>query len=114
MTTDALTTIAARPASAAVYAELVDGLRTIGEHDIEPKRGSVHVTRGSAFLGVHPRSTGVVLNIVTDTPILSTRIRRSETLSPRRSHNEVLVTDPSQLDEELWGWIRDAYRRASR
>ena len=114
MTTDALTTIAARPASAAVYAELVDGLRTIGEHGIEAKKGSVHVTHGSAFLGVHPRSTGLVLNIVTDAPITSARVRRSERLSRRRSHNEVLVTEPAELDEELWGWIRDAYRRASR
>ena len=114
MTKDALATIAARPASAAVYAQLIDGLRALGEYGIEAKQGSVHITRGSAFLGVHPRSKGLVLNIVSDAPITSARVRRSEQLSPRRSHNEVLVTEPAQLDEELWGWIRDAYRRASR
>ena|SRR2546430_13677300 len=107
----ALETIEARPESKALLAALLDRLSGLGPYDVEVKKTSLHVTRGSAFLGVHPRSRGLLLNIVTSEPIDSARIRKVERVSANRYHNEVLLAATGDLDDELVGWLRQAYER---
>ncbi len=106
---NALDTINGRPKVKASYEALLAVLAKVGEHELEVKKTSLHVTHGRAFLGIHPRSTGLVLNLVTDMPLESSRVRKSEQLSRNRCHNEVVVTSESDLDEELTSWIRLGY-----
>jgi uncharacterized protein DUF5655 len=92
-----------------VYAALLSVLDGLGPYEVEAKQTSLHVVHGRAFLGVHPRATGLLLNVVTSTPLAGERIRRTEQVSANRWHNEVLVGAPGELDEEVVEWIGAAY-----
>lgn len=74
----ALDTILGRPVCASIYDALLGLLRDIGTFDVEAKKTSLHITYGRAFLGVHPRSSALLLNIVTKDPLSDARIRRTE------------------------------------
>ncbi len=90
---------------------LFSALRGVGPYRIEPKKTSLHLNGPkSAFAGVHPRKTGFVLNLRTGTPIESDRIRKVERVSANRFHNELFITDPKEIDEDLLSWLRDAYQ----
>jgi hypothetical protein len=88
---------------------LQGALAELGVHEIEEKQGSLHVTNGRAFLGIHPRSGAVLLNLVTAEPIVSARIRKSEQVSRNRWHNEIVISSIAAVDAELAGWLRTAY-----
>jgi hypothetical protein len=106
----ALNTIASRPASQDIYTTLTAVLDQIGEYDVQDKKTSLHITHGRAFLGVHPRANGLLLNIVTTTALPGPRIRKREQVSANRCHNEILITSPDDLDNEFAGWITQAHR----
>ncbi len=99
-----------REVSSAIYDALVDRLEGVGAFKTEVKKTSLHLVRERAFLGVHPRATGLLLNIVTSSPIKSDRIHKADQVSRNRCHNEVRIDDVDQIDDELVNWIGDAYR----
>jgi Domain of unknown function (DUF5655) len=97
----------------AVYDALLGTLRRIGATAAEPKKTSIHLTAGpgtSAFAGVHPRKAAILLNVRTDTPLAGARIRKTEQVSRNRYHNELLLAVPSEVDDELAGWLAEAHR----
>ena len=95
-----------RPTASVALLAVLDG---VGPHEIEVKKTSLHVMHGRAFLGIHPRSGGLLLNIVTTAPLTGDRVRKSEPVSRNRCHNEILVTTGHELDSHLTEWIRGAY-----
>lgn len=105
----ALDTILGRPACASIYGALLRLLQDIGPFDVEAKKTSLHITHGRAFLGVHPRSSALLLNIVTKEPLVDGRFRRSERVSANRVHNELLVAAEAEVDAQLRGWLEQAY-----
>src|SRR4051794_5706898 len=56
------------PASQDVYARLIGTLKGLGPFTLEEKKTCLHLVRGHAFAGIHPRSTGLLLNLVLDQP----------------------------------------------
>jgi hypothetical protein len=113
VTDTALDRIHGTPGVSGLYQALLTQLDTLGTYRVEPKRTSLHVLNRTAFLGVHPRASGLLLNIVTDAPLHSARVRKSEQVSPKRCHNEVLLTSTEDLDPELSAWLGQAYSRSS-
>jgi hypothetical protein len=105
----ALDAINSRPARKDTYAALVQVLDRLGPYEVQNKKTSLHIAHRRAFLGVHPRATGLLLTIVTTTALDSTRIRKREQVSANRCHNEVLLTGAGDVDDELTGWITQAY-----
>lgn len=97
------------PASVAVYKQLLTVLRKLGEYEVEEKATSLHLTRGRAFAGVHPRATGLILNLVFDAPVKHARVHKSARVSANRYHVEFKLEDPSEVDAQLAGWIKRAY-----
>lgn len=93
----------------AIYTRLLEALRALGPFQEEPKKTSIHLMRTVGFAGVHPRKSYVYLNIRTDYPIASPRIAKTEQVSKNRFHNELKLTSPGEIDEELLGWLQDAY-----
>ena len=91
------------------YSRLVEVLQTLGPFQEEPKKTSIHLVRNVGFAGVHPRKSYLILNLRTDYPLDNTRITKSEQVSKNRFHNEVKLISPSEIDEELLGWLKDAY-----
>jgi hypothetical protein len=100
--------IKSNEASNSVYQALLAHLDALGDYEVEVKKTSLHITHGRAFLGVHPRSNGLLLTIVTNTPIVNSRLKKTEQVSANRHHNEVIV-NPGEFDAQLTGWIEQAY-----
>src|SRR5215212_5248577 len=79
----------------ATYARLLDALRAAAPVAEEAKKTSIHLTPGpdgGAFAGVHPRRSAILLNVRSDAPIASPRVRKVEQVSRNRFHNELLLT----------------------
>jgi hypothetical protein len=55
----------------------------------ERKKTSVHLVRGSAFVGVHFRQKHLIVTIKSDRAIKSPRVLKSEQVSRNRWHSEV-------------------------
>ena len=92
----------------AIYTRLLETLSTLGPLQEEPKKTSIHLVRNAGFAGVHPRKSYLYLNLRTDYPIDSPRIAKTEQVSKNRFHNELKLTSPDEVDEELLGWLKDA------
>jgi hypothetical protein len=75
---------------------------------IEPKNGSIHLCRKSAFAGLHPRRGALLLNLRTAAPIDSPRVRKTQRVSANRFHNQLLIGSPDEVDGELPGWLTHA------
>ena len=81
---------------------------------IEEKKTCVHITAGkAAFLGIHPRKSGLSLSIVLNRPLTGSRIRKCEQLSAKRFHSELNLDGGQVIDDELAAWIEEAYRLKS-
>jgi uncharacterized protein DUF5655 len=94
----------------ATYARLLAALRQIGPFEEEPKKTSIHLTHTVGFAGVHPRKSYLILNLRTDHPLESSRIAKVEQVSKHRYHCELKLAAPTEIDEELLGWLTEAYR----
>jgi hypothetical protein len=97
------------PAARKVYDAIVTAADKFGEVKVEEKKTSVHLVAKTAFAGVHPRKGAVLLNIRSDAPIESERIRKLEQVSAKRFHNEMLIDTPAGVDREVVGWLKSAY-----
>jgi hypothetical protein len=87
----------------------MDHISSLEGCEIQEKASSFHVARGRAFLGIHPRRGGILVNIVLEGQLESERVHRSDRVSANRWHNEVILLDPAGIDEELLAWIREGY-----
>ena len=91
------------------YHCLLEALHLLGPLQAEPKKTSIHLVHTVGFAGVHPRKSYLILNLRTASVIESTRSVKSEQVSKNRFHNEVKLTSPDEIDEELLGWLKEAY-----
>jgi hypothetical protein len=96
------------PEVRALAGALIDRLSAEPGTRVEPKGGSVHLCRKSAFAGLHPRKSALLVNLRTRAPIESDRIRKVERVSAHRFHNELLIEPGQGLDDELLGWFAQA------
>jgi len=92
-----------------LYDRLVEALHTVGPFQEEPKKTSLHLVQTVGFAGVHPRKSSLLLNVRTDHPIESQPITKTEQVSKNRFHNELKLASPGEVDEELLGWLKNAY-----
>ena len=99
------------PVAAWIYRCLLGAVAPYGPIRVETKRTCLHLCGArSAFAGVHPRRAGVLLTIRSAAPIDSPRVRKSERVSASRAHNDLLLTDPAEVDEELAAWLGEGLR----
>lgn len=92
-----------------LYDQIIAAARAVGPVKQEAKKTSIHIVNHTALAGVQVRKDYLLLNLKSDREIKSKRIRKSEQLSARRYHFEVKVDSLENFDEELKGWIREAY-----
>jgi hypothetical protein len=111
---DALSKISSNPSAAPLYERVMTLVEDLGDCEVEIKKTSLHVVHGRAFLGIHPRKNGLLLNLVTAEPLQSKRLRKTEQVSANRWHNELLVTDELAVDDELRAWLKKAYMLTER
>jgi hypothetical protein len=91
------------------YRALAARVGAFGPFEAAAKTASIHLNRRSAFAGVHPRKAAILLVIRTAAPIESPRVRKLERVSAHRWHNELLLSAPAEVDDEVMGWLGEAY-----
>lgn len=101
--------IDADPISSGVYKALLDKISDLDGCELHENASSFHVAHGRAFLGIHPRRGGILVNIVLTRELESARMHRAERVSANRWHNEVILKNPSEIDAELLAWIREGH-----
>jgi Domain of unknown function (DUF5655) len=79
---------------------------------VDPKGTCIHLNRRTAFAGLHPRKSALLLNLRSSAPIASPRIRKIEQASAHRYHNELLLESADAIDEEVMGWVAEAHALA--
>ncbi len=99
----------ASPTAQHLYRSLLTALRPLGVFEEEPKKTSVHLVRGSAFVGVQLRREYLIVTIKSEKPIKSARITKGEQVSRNRWHSEMRVSNDGDLDRELLTWLKAAY-----
>ena len=99
----------ASPIASDLYTRLKAALIPLGAFREEVKKTSIHLTRNSAFLGVHPRKEHLLITIKSDKPAKNRRIVKSEQVSANRWHLEVKIAAASEIDKEFLVWARQAY-----
>lgn len=92
-----------------IYDQLRKTFKKFGPFTEEPKKTSIHLVNATAFAGVATRKSYLLLNIKGDRPIKSARIQKSERVSAHRYHHEVKLVSAAEVDEELIGWLQQAY-----
>lgn len=97
------------PNVAKAYDAILKAVSRFGNVHAATKKTSIHLVAKTGFAGVHPRKSAVLLNIRSDAPIKSQRIRKIERVSANRFHNEMLIASPKEVDTELIGWLKKAY-----
>ncbi len=105
-----------QPVVRETYERLAATIGGFGPVAAEAKKTSIHLVAGadgSAFAGVHPRKTALLHTIRTAAPLAGPRVRRVDQVSKHRFHNDVLLADPGEVDDELLGWLQAAYALAS-
>ena len=91
---------------------LIARARALPDVTVDPKGTCIHLNRRTAFAGLHPRKSALLLNLRSSAPIESGRVRRVERASAHRYHNELLLESAAAIDEELMGWISEAHALA--
>jgi len=97
------------PSVRKMYDRLLSALREFGKVIEEPKKTSIHLVNVTAFAGVQTRETYILLNIKANHKIESPRIHKGEQISVRRFHHRVKISKLSEIDNELIGWLHEAY-----
>jgi hypothetical protein len=92
---------------------LIERARRLPGVVVDPKGTCLHLNHRTAFAGLHPRRSAVLLNLRSKAPIESPRIRKVERVSANRCHNELLIESAGAIDDELMGWIADAHALAA-
>ena len=101
--------LGAIPPSLRIYEALRGRIARLGPVEELVEANSIPLVRRSAFAGVHPRQGGLLLVIRTATPIESNRIRKVERVSANRWHNELLIQDLADVDDQVLEWVATAY-----
>jgi hypothetical protein len=96
-----------------IYDSMLKAIREFGAVVEEPKKTSIHLVNSSALAGVATRKDSLILTVKSDRKLTSPRIHKSEQVSAGRFHHEVKLKSPADVDDQLIGWLRDAYRLSS-
>ena len=97
------------PVSSGIFSALIGQVDSLDGCELQENASSFHVKHGRAFLGIHPRRGGLLVNIVLARQLESARVHRAEHVSSNRWHNEIILRDPSEIDAEFLAWMDEAY-----
>lgn len=100
--------------SAAILDAIESATKQLGSYEIEEKKTCLHLSNGRAFLGVHPRSEGLMLTLIADKPFTSDRFKKVEQTSKSRYHGDIVVRSADEVDDEVRGWLADSYGLVSK
>ena len=96
-----------------IYDRLIEVINTLGEGvDIVPKKASVSIRRKRQFALIQPSTkTRIDLGLKYNEMPIGGRMQHSGPFGSMCTHR-VVLTEVNEVDEELTGWLREAYEQA--
>ena len=92
-----------------IYKKLIREVQKFGPVKIEPKKTSIHLINRFGFAGVVPRKNYINLEVHLNHKIKNKRMDKVEQASANRYNHTIMVYSPAEVDEELLGWLKEAY-----
>ncbi len=92
-----------------LYEWLLISVRELGDVQEAPKKTSIHLDHHKSFAGVYTRQSYINVRFRLDHPIQDSRILKVEKLSKRRYLMTVKLEDLDEIDDQLMGWLKEAY-----
>ena len=97
-----------------IYDRILTESKRFGPVIEDPKKTSIHLVNSTAAAGVATRKEHLILTLKSDRKLTSPRIHKSEQVSAKRFHHEVKLTSPSDVDDELAEWLKEAYELSAK
>jgi len=96
-----------------IYKELITFINTLGSDiTITPKKGSVSIIRKRQFVLIKPATkTRIDLGFKLKDKPITERLENSGPFGTMCTHR-VRISDQAALDDELKGWIKEAYEKS--
>jgi hypothetical protein len=91
---------------------VLEHLRTVGEVHVEPLSVGVFLKRAQTFAQLRPMTRWVALHFALPRPVTHARIVRKPIPSSGRYHHVANVRSRDDLDDELLGWLTEAFLAA--
>lgn len=92
------------------FDKIVKALEKEGPLRVSAVASSIHLAAGSTFGGVRPQKEKMRVEFLYDADIDSPRIVKRERFSATRYALHVELREAGEVDAELVGWLRRAYR----
>jgi len=94
-----------RPIFDAVHAHLV----TLGPLHLEPVSVGLFFKRSRTFAELRPKTRWMTLSFILSHSVADPRISRRLTVSGNRVYHETKLRGPDDVDDQVRGWLTDAY-----
>jgi Domain of unknown function (DUF5655) len=89
--------------------ELMLLLERIGDFKVEPKKGSIHIVHGRAFVGIHPKKSYLGVNVVLDKNKAFPRADKIEQVSLNRFHHFFKIESKERMTISFVRLLQEAY-----
>ncbi len=93
----------------AIYEAVMRHLRTVGEVHVEPVSVGIFLKRARTFAQLRPMQRWVALSFSLPHPVHHSTITRKVVQYHGRYHHVANLRSPEDLDDELRGWLTEAY-----
>ncbi len=97
------------PEIGAIYDRFTKLVSALPNTEITAMRAYIQIRHTFRYASVTPRIKYLLLHIHTGRNIESKRIVKSEQISRHRFKLSLHLTSPSELNDELFGWLKEAY-----
>jgi hypothetical protein len=100
-----------RAALRPIHERLMESIRTLGDFDALPKKGYISLRRKRQFAMLGP-ATNTRFELGLNHKNLGSHPRLVEQPAGSMCNYKVKLTQPGEVDDELIGWVRQAYENA--
>lgn len=99
------------PRARAFYDRFEEMVAACGEYHVAPAKTRIAFLGRVRFAGITRLSEkGMTCGFALPEPLRSPRFAKVEEIVPGWWHHRLRITEVSQLDEEVQGWLRESYR----
>ena len=92
-----------------IFDAVTSGLADVGPIHVEPVSVGIFLKRSRSFAELRPMTRWVAVSFSLPRTITSARIARKVYDAGRSKYHVVNVRDAAEVDDELLGWLTEAY-----
>jgi hypothetical protein len=92
-----------------IYKKLIKEVQQFGPIKIEPKKASIQLANRFSFCGIFVRKNCLNLEIHMNHKLKSKKFTKVEQVSANRYVHAITVFSPTEVNEELLTWLKEAY-----